>query len=62
MELGDSKFMDKSVGLEKQINTRVAELFGLNADEADYIDSFFGNEYMCNMGLLGRGRGKLTDI
>jgi methylase of polypeptide subunit release factors len=50
----NSRFREKAGELEKLINANVAKIFGLASNDIAYIDSIFGDEYLCAMGLLGK--------
>lgn len=54
MDISDKKFKEKAIEIEKLINQHTAVLFGLNQKEIEHINSVFGDEYLCNMGLLGK--------
>lgn len=49
-------FKEKSKEMEKLINGHVALLFGLTEEDVEVIDENFGDEYLCNMGMLRQVR------
>ncbi|OQC18319.1 MAG: Type IIS restriction enzyme Eco57I [Firmicutes bacterium ADurb.Bin080] len=54
LDIQEKSFKNRSRAIEKLINSHVAELFGLSKHDREHIDVDFGDEYLCDMGLLGK--------
>lgn len=52
MDVQGENYKEKATEIERMVNNHVAEEFGLSKTEIELIDENFGDEYLCNMGLL----------